>query len=193
MKFKTESIFGVILGFFLGTFFTVWYLLFDSLFSLLGHTNTINALILLVTAIGVFFHFHFAKKQREDRLWEINKDYLLRLSKSLADAIDLTESYLDRYLDHKDGVNSDEIDTKKAADINFHFREITSDFLNVYRPLLDDKLIKNIENYRIQEKEIEQAFINDMIDEFDAYDSQCAAQKELQKELLLFIKKSSGV
>lgn len=182
-----KYIVGVLTGFCL----TVWYLVFDLKFDF-DHAFTLNLIIAAATTTATAIHFDSVRKQRKDRVWEINKENLIKLSKSLADAIEVSSKLSDQEFNRMNNI-PDNTCTEGSAEVNLKFQQTISDSLNVYKPLLNSELVAAIEKYQQTEKNIEYGVEHDHINVFEAYDSQWGAQKELQKVVSRFIKEVAGI
>lgn len=182
-----KFILGVIFGFAL----TVWYLAFDLKFNF-DHVFMLNLVIAAATIIATAIHFDTVKKQRRDRVWEINKDSLITLSKAVADAIQISSKLSDREFNRMNNLPDDTC-TEGAEEINTKFQETISDSLNVYKPLLNKELINAIEKYQEAEKNIEKAYEYEQFGVFEAYEHQGSAQKELHQVVNHFIKEVAGI
>ena len=182
-----KFIIGVLLGFAL----TVWYLAFDLKFDF-DHAFTLNVIIAGSTITATAIHFDSVRKQRRDRVWEINKESLMKLSKAVADAIEISSKLSDREFNIMNNIPDDTC-TEGAAEINETFQKTISDSLNVYKPLLNSELINAIERYQEAEKNIEYAFVHEHFSVFEAYDHQWNAQKKLHKIINHFIKEVAGI
>lgn len=180
-----------ILGMLLGFALTIWYLAFDMKFDF-DHNFSVNIVIAMATIIATAIHFDSVKKQRRDRVWEINKDNLISLSKAISDGVEISSKLSDREFNRMQGI-PDDTDTEGANEINNTFRKNISHSLNVYKPLLNSELTEAIEKYQILEKSIEDDFKNDAINMFEAYDRQWAARTELHKVVSGFIKNVAGI
>ncbi len=180
-----------ILGVLSGSAIAVWYLVFDFKFDF-DHAFALNLVIAAATVTATAIHFDTVKKQERDRVWEINKDSLINLSKSLADAIKISSNLSDREFNKIKNI-PDESCIEDALKINNKFQKTMSDSLNVYKSLLNKELINAIEMYQDEEKRIENAFNHDEFSAFDAYNHQCSAQKKLQKVVNYFIKEVAGI
>ena len=178
---------NLVISFIFGVFITIWYLVLDFTFSF-DHAMAINIIIAAATIIATTIHFDSVRAQRKDRLWEINKDSILRLSKVLADAIDISSKYCDSTMGIPVGNSLD-----KSAEIGKAFEDALSDSLNVYKPLLSEELILAIEEYQKEEQMISKAWHSDEYTTYDAYENQLASRKKLQVVVLKFIKDVSGV
>lgn len=182
-----KFILGVLSGFTL----TVWYLAFDLKFNF-DHSFTLNLIIAAATITATAIHFDSTRKQRKDRVWEINKESLIELSKALADSIEVSSKISEREFNKMNNIPDDTC-TKGSAEVNYKFQKTISDSLNVYKPLLNSELISAIEKYQQAEKNIEYAFEHEKFSVFEAYDNQWGAQKELQKVVSRFIKEVAGI
>jgi hypothetical protein len=182
----------LILGMLLGFTLTIWYLVFDMKFDF-DHSFSVNIVIAMATVTATSIHFDSVRKQRKDRVWEINKESLINLSKAISGAIEISLKLSDREFNNMQGILPDDTDTEGAKEINDTFKKTISDSLNVYKPLLNSELTDAIEKYQKAEKSIEEDFNHDAINTFEAYDRQWAEQKELHKVVSSFIKDVAGI
>jgi hypothetical protein len=182
-----KFILGVLFGFTL----TVWYLVFDFSFDF-DHAFTLNLVIAAATITATSIHFDTVQKQKRDRVWEINKESLINLSKVLSDAIKISSDLSEREFNRMNNIPDDTC-TKGAAEINEKFQKTISDSLNVYKPLLNKELIDEIEKYQETEKRIGEAYEHDEFGVFEAYEHQWGAQKKLHKVVNHFIKEVAGI
>jgi MFS superfamily sulfate permease-like transporter len=81
------------LGIMIGIFISIWYLVFDFSFNF-DHAITVNVMIAVTTMIATAIHFDSVRHQRKDRLWEINKESLLKLSKAISDSMNVYKPLL---------------------------------------------------------------------------------------------------
>ncbi len=182
-----KFILGVLTGFSL----TIWYLVFDMKFDI-DHNFTVNVVIAMATVTATAIHFDSVRKQRQDRVWEINKENLINLSKAISDAIEISSKLSDREFNNMQGI-PDDTNTDGEKEINDTFRKTISESLNVYKPLLNTELTGAIAKYQKSEKSIEDDFNRDFISTFEAYDRQWGAQKALHKIVSSFIKEVAGI
>lgn len=189
-KIKAYMI-NLILGILLGFTLTIWYLVFDMQLNF-DHIFSVNIVIAMASVTATAIHFDSVRRQRKDRVWEINKENLINLSKAISDAIEISSKLSEREFNNMQGI-PDDTDTDGAKEINDTFRKTISHSLNVYKPLLNSELTDAIEKYQKEEKSIEEDFNHDAIRSFEAYDRQWAAQKELHKVVSSFIKGVAGI
>lgn len=180
-----------VLGLLCGVTATIWYLAFDFEFNF-DHAITVNFSIAAATITATVIHFDSVRKQRKDRLWEINKDSLLKLSKAISDAVDMSGRLADNHFYQEQGI-PEHVNTDGAEIVRAKLVETLSDSLYVYKPLLSPELISSIDEYQLTEKKIDESFNDDAISIYEAYDMQWAAQKKLQNVIAQFIKQVSGV
>ncbi|WP_139705090.1 hypothetical protein [Aeromonas hydrophila] len=180
-----------VLGFLFGIAATIWYLVFDFDFNF-DHAITVNFSIAAATITATVIHFDSVRKQRKDRLWEINKDSLLKLSKAISDAVDMSGKLFDSHFNQEQGI-PDDVNTDDSDIVHAKLKEALSDSLYVYKPLLSPELISSIEAYQDTQKKIAESYNNNYIPILSAYDQQWAAQKKLQNVIAQFIKQVSGV
>lgn len=180
-----------VLGFLFGVAATIWYLVFDFDFNF-DHAITVNFSIAAATLTATAIHFDSVRKQRKDRLWEINKDSLLKLSKAISDAVDMSGRLADSHFNQEQGI-PEHVNTDGSEIVRAKLEEALSDSLYVYKPLLNQALISSIEEYQETEKKIRESYKYDEFSIFEAYDKQWAAQRKLQDVISQFIKQVSGV
>ncbi|ELI6431873.1 hypothetical protein RRM65_001611 [Aeromonas salmonicida subsp. salmonicida] len=180
-----------VLGLLCGVTATIWYLVFDFSFDF-DHAITVNLSIAAATIIATAIHFDSVHKQRKDRLWEINKDSLLKLSKAISDAVDMSGRLADSHLNQEQGI-PERVNTDGSNIVHAKLKEVLSDSLYVYKPLLSPALILSIEAYQDEQKKIAEDYNHDELSIFEAYDKQWDAQKKLQGVISTFIKQVSGV
>jgi len=184
-----------VLSFVLGVFITTWYLVFDLSFNF-DRAMTSNIVIAAATAVAAAIYFDSARNQRKDRLWEINKDSLLRLYKDLADTIAISSTHSIREVSASESSDeqsiSDDVATGGEREICQKFNEMAADFLNLHKPLLSSDLILALEEYQAAEAQIKTKFEFDAEFKFKGQSEQLIAQKALQVVLAKFIQNVSG-
>ena len=185
--FMVKVVTGAVIGFTAA----VWFLALDSKYNY-DSAIAVNIVIAVATIYAVVIHYDSVRKQRRDRVWEINKDNLLSLSKTLSDSISINSKLSEQEFCKMQGI-PDETCTDGAYEINTAFQQSLSDSLNVYKPLLNEELITAIEKYQTAEKLIEEDYNCDAIVVFEAYERQWSIQKELHQTVSAFIKKVAGI
>ncbi|MBB1378058.1 hypothetical protein [Pseudoalteromonas sp. SR43-2] len=188
--FNFQFLIGSIVGFFIA------FVLFVSL--LLTDVNldvgvATNIFIALATAVATAIHYSSIQKQRKDRIWEMNKTVLLDLSHSLSLVIQASYYYQQlEYAKHKVEDESTEMD-RPNPNVFKDFKEKQEYAINVYKTLMDKKLISSIQKAKEVNENIDKAVNENVIDYIPAYDRSIRANKELQKKLEEFMAEMSGV
>lgn len=127
----------IVTGAVIGFTMAFWFLALDSKYNF-NSAIAINIVIAVATIFAVAIHFDSVRKQRRDRVWEINKDNLLNLSKALSDSININSKLSEQEFNKMQGI-PDETCTDGAYEINNAFQQSLSVSLNVYKPLLLNK------------------------------------------------------
>jgi hypothetical protein len=146
-----------------------------------------NIIIAAATVIATLIHFDSQKKQRIDRIWEMNKGVLLDLTHSLSEAIEATETEI-----HNRHCHPAEVVSLKNHDWN-KLKEKANYVLNVYGPLINAELLSSINHHKQMNSNIHLQVDHDEIDTLTAYEIMLKEHKKLYDELLSFISKISGV
>ncbi|PSW59895.1 hypothetical protein C0W54_18155 [Photobacterium kishitanii] len=182
------------LGIAFGIFMTIWYLVFDFSFNF-DHAITVNVMIAVATMIAAAIHFDSVRHQRKDRLWEINKESLLKLSKAISDSVEMTSKFQDDEFYRMHGIEDKvkDINTDGYQEVFKQFEETISDSINVYKPLLSSIVIEAIEEYQQSEKNIIILYDSEEYTEFQVYEDRLFIQKKLQKVVLNYIKQASRI
>ncbi|TNY94272.1 hypothetical protein CGK58_24740, partial [Vibrio parahaemolyticus] len=81
---------NLVLGVLLGFCLTIWYVAIDLRFGFDSNVS-INVVIAIATVIATAIHFDSQRKQRKDRIWDMNKNVLLDLAHALSEVIEATE------------------------------------------------------------------------------------------------------
>jgi hypothetical protein len=174
---------GTIIGFFVAMVSLSLFLVSDIKFDM---TVVSNIVIAVGTAIAAIIHYDSVKKQRKDRIWEINKDVLLDLLGLVSHAIEETEFALDPQYAHEIGHNPDSRVWSKL-------KSQTNLALNVYGSLMSNELVNHIEQSKKIDEEIhDEVFFADL-DNQEAYERSLKNRKTLQLKLKEFISEMSGV
>lgn len=146
-----------------------------------------NIIIAAATVVAAAIHFDSQRKQRIDRIWDINKGVLLDLTHSLSEAIEATEIELQNCYSYHD----EQIETKpyvwKSLDEKINY------MLNVYGPLVSPELMSSINHHKQVSNEISRQVNQEDLDTSTAYETILEEYKALHKKLLSFISKISGV
>ncbi|MGB0944147.1 MAG: hypothetical protein ACPGUE_17190 [Marinomonas sp.] len=155
-------------------------------------TNVVIAVSTATAATAAIIHFDSIRKQRKDRIWEINKTHLLEMSKSLFNVIEITRSEMEFEFE-----KIQEISSEKPKDDHSEkykkFSESLHDLLNVYEPMLSDEIPKAIKVYLDKIESINLDYHNNRITNlFEVYDNVLFHQMELHKVLSDYIKNLAG-
>ena len=154
-----------------------------------------TVVIAAATVIAAYIHHSSIEQQRKDRVWEINKDNLLKLSKAVSDSIIISEEISESTFNDSQGIIdlTDKTSIEAKKEIKEKFQETMLDSLNVYKPLLNSELIIAIEKYQMQEEGIRIGFDGDAYTTYEACDLHLAILKELHAVICAFIKDVSGI
>ena len=128
---------GVVVGLVFALVTFPFVIAFDITISLTVITNIIIA---TATVVATTIHFDSQRKQRADRLWDINKNVLLELAHCLQDAIEATEAEIHNCYSHPEEHIAIKASAWKNLDEKINYA------LNVYRPLMNEGLIASINN-----------------------------------------------
>ena len=189
-----ESVFNFAMGIILGTFISFVLLVFILISNIdVDMALITNIVIASATVVATAIHLDSTKKQRRDRIWEINKDMLLNLAHSLSLVIHASEYYSEIEFNRQREINEPPRGRKPKEDVYENFHNNQEQVLNVYRTLMNKKLILSIEASKKKNDDIFEALDHDAIDVEDAYDASIVSYKELQNNLNTFITEISGV
>lgn len=149
------------------------------------HFNTnisVNIIIAIATSIATVIHWDSIKKQRKDRVWDINKDILLDLAHELSIEIKQTEKYIDS-----------ELSGSEVEPVNCLLAEKIERAINVYRPLISESFFKELKEYKSINEQIHHAVFEEGLDNMEAYEESLEASKKLYKNILKIIEIASGI
>ncbi len=187
------SVIKFILGILLGFALTIWYVAFDLNYDFDSNV-AVNIVIASSTAIAAAIHFDAVRKQRKDRIWEINKNHLLGLLESLSEVIELTSELADFELEVQQGIANSADRPNDSTDKYRKLSKHLNDALNVYEPLLSDEVLIAIEKYKKANKAVDEAFEQDHITSlFEVYDNIYGNQKNLHSAISKHVKQLAGV
>lgn len=146
-----------------------------------------NIFIAAATLTATWIHFDSQKKQRIDRIWEMNKGVLLDLTHSLSEAIEATETEI-----HNRHCHPEEQVTLKNHDWS-KLKEKTNYVLNVYGPLIGAELLASINHHKQISSNIHHQVFYEDLETVTAYEIILEEHRKLYEQLLFFISKISGV
>ena len=137
---------GMLIGTFLAFILLASILIFQFQLDMMLITNIVIA---FSTGTAAIIHWDSVKKQRKDRLWEINKDVLIGLAHSLSLVLKALEYYLEneqiRNHPERDESEIDEFQREKPEPNVFITFNLNQDYaLTVYRSLMEKELIRSI-------------------------------------------------
>ena len=186
--------FNFIMGVILGTFisFVLFVIILVSNFNFDAALIT-NIVIASATVVATAIHFDSIRKQRIDRVWEINKDMLLSFAHSLSLVIHASEYHAEEVYNRMREIHEPPRGREPEKNVYQSFYSIQEQVLNVYRTLMDKELIDNIQSSKESNEYIHEALDHDAIDIEDAYDKSIQEYKKLQNSLNIFITRMSGV
>ncbi|XNH21380.1 hypothetical protein BCV28_02045 [Vibrio cyclitrophicus] len=180
-----------IIGCFLGFALTIWYVALDLNYDL-DSALAVNIAIATATIFAAAIHFDSVRKQELDRIWEINKDTLLALSKALSDVIDETR---DAIVYERVSVVQylEEVVPSSNQKVYSRLNENLTYMLNVHKPLLPKSLLKAVARLHTQDKLITQQVNEEDLNHEEAYKSMLVNYQMVHLELNKFISKVAGV
>ena len=176
----------IILGIIIGGTLSIGYFIFSSNFSFDSNIS-VNIVIALATCTATAIHFDSTRKHRRDRVWDINKSILLDLTHALSDVIKETEISI---------TEEHELNPAPRENMGYVYKTLDEKIdyaLNVYRPLMNSSLIKDLENHKSIHDIITYEVNNDEIDHLDAYTKSLIEYHNLHEKLVKFIATISGV
>lgn len=180
--------FNISLGATGGFFFAIALFAFVSAFDVKIDLNIFTNLVIAVaTIVATLIHYDSQRKQRTDRIWDINKGILLDLTHALSKAIEATEIEIQNAYSYP----SEEISSKKH-DWN-ELDEKINYVLNVYSPLIDADLKSALNRHKKTANQISWCVDHEDLDSSSAYEEMLREHTELYEKLLSFIAKISGV
>lgn len=180
--------FKFLLGSLVGLFFSM--ILFSTLtiFDMeIDMSVVTNIIIAAATVVATAIHFDSQRKQRIDRIWDINKGVILDLMHSLSEVIEATEIEIQNCHSHHD----EKIETKPY--VWLHLDEEIKYMLNVYGLLVSPELLSSINHHKQVNSEISRQVHQEDLDTSTAYETMLQEHKKLYEKLLSFIAKISGV
>ena len=152
---------------------------------------SVNVVVAIATCIATAIHYDSVKKQRKDRVWEINKSILLDLTKALNAAIKETELQIEEM--HQEFTTSLERRNQSRANIYDSLKEKIDECLNVYQSLMSKKLLLSIETLNNIDNETNHQVHHEDLDVLSANETMLSSYKVLHNELIIFIAKISGI
>jgi len=147
-----------------------------------------NIIIAIATVVATAIHFDSQRKLRKDRIWDINKDLLLDLVYLLDGAIKATRAEI-----HNSHIHHSESEIKVDWSVSKNLDKKISYALNVYKPLMDEKLISSISSFKQVDNRIEREVLEEDLDHFDAYTQLLSEYESLYENLQQFIVDLSGI
>jgi hypothetical protein len=152
-----------------------------------------NLVIAAAAVIAVLLHNSALKHQRNERIWGIKKEILLKLSHTLSEVMDTTSKRYDEAFNSAQGLDTQNDTEEETGDQFSNFSKGIRECLFVYRPLLDRELIEAIEQYEKTDARLEQDVNESALNVHEAYEKMYVAQKELHEKLSEIIKSTAGI
>lgn len=180
--------FKFLLGALVGLFFSMMIFSAFTTFDMeIDMSVVTNIIIAAATVVATAIHFDSQRKQKIDRIWDINKGVILDLTHSLFEAIEATEIEIQNFYGHHD----EKIDNKPYV---WHdLDEKINYMLSVYSPLVSPELLSLINHHKQVNSEISRLVHQEDLDTYTAYETMLQEHKKLYEKLLSFIAKISGV
>ena len=175
-----------ILGIIIGLLISIGYFIFSSKLNFNSNIS-VNIVIALATCTATAIHFDSIRKQRKDRVWDINKSILLDLTHALTEVIKETEIAIEDIHDHTSPPRENKGYVYKSLDEKIDYA------LNVYKPLMNAALTNDLENHKSTHNKITYEVNNEELDHLDAYERSLVEYRDLHKKLIKFIAKTSGI
>lgn len=186
----------ILLGFIIGFFFAL--MIFAMIMGNgieLDMTVITNIVIATATTTAVFIQIDSSKKQKQARVWEINKEILLNLAYSLSEVINLTEKRIS-LLESRTYFNAEESEQIDKSQNSKIYKKLTNNIdliLNVYSSIVDKSLINKLHSLKDKQKEIAELYNIDALSDLDAYEEVLNSYTSLQITLQAFIGKIAGL
>ncbi|MGM8932821.1 hypothetical protein [Salinicola halophyticus] len=185
LKFTAGLILGVAVG--LSGVYTYYCLGFE--FDL---SHATNITIAVATLFAVSIHFDAQRTAKKNRIWDTNKEMLLDLVHSLSKAMNATDIEIENELKHQAGQGSTELSEREISSFDGLDRKIDY-VLSVYSPLMDSKLVADIETFKSESDEFTREALNDEISNLEAYEEILGKYKSLCGKLIKFVGRVSGI
>lgn len=148
-----------------------------------------NIIIAIATVVATAIHFDSQRKLRKDRIWDINKDLLLDLAFSLSEAIKATKIEIGNLRRNLRYDEEEEVNSNSFSDISKKIDYA----LNVYRPLMNNELVRCCENFQNEEQKIAKQVNSNVIGDEEAYEMLLKEYEVTYKAIQDFIFIISGV
>lgn len=201
MKLDYKFVYGykmllILLGFFIGFFFALM-----SFAIIMGNgivvdmTVVTNIVIATATTTAVFIQIDSSKKQKQARVWEINKEILLNLAHSLSAVINLTEKRIS-LIESRTYFRTEESEKIDESQNSKIYEKLTNNIdliLNVYSSIVDKSLINKLHSLKDKQQEIAELYNIDALSDLDAYEEVLNSYTSLQITLQAFIGRIAGL
>ena len=180
---------GVILGIAVGLCGVYVYCCLDFDFDL---SHATNITIAVATLFAVLIHFDAHRTAKKNRIWDTNKEILLDLVHSLSRAINAADLEIAHEMKNQTGqgfADLAESDVRIFDDLDRKVDYV----LGVYGPLMDPKLMADVEKLKSESHEVTRQAVNHEVSNLDAYEEMAGKYKELYGKLIKFVGKISGI
>ncbi|WP_038247092.1 hypothetical protein [Ghiorsea bivora] len=175
-----------VFGMFIGALISICYFILSPEFDFDSNLS-VNFIIAFATCTATAIHFDSIKKQRRDRIWDINKSILLDLTHALSEVIKETELAIDDELDYKSPPRENRGHVFRSLEEKIDYA------LNVYKPLMNTELANNLKDHKAFSDKITEEVNYAHLDHIDAYEAMLKEYKSLYGKLINFIASISGV
>ena len=142
-----------------------------------------NIVIALATVAAVLITRQQHIFQKNNRIWDAKKEPLLDLSKTISDALRISEQLMDEAFEGMQNIPITKPTGKSETKI---FRELDTKLrhtIEAYAPIISNSLIATLNEHLKSQKTIEQAYDIDHLSLYEAYDSSTSALRKLLKDV----------
>ncbi|VFQ47385.1 hypothetical protein [Desulfoluna butyratoxydans] len=149
---------------------------------------SVNIVIAIATCVATAIHYDSIRKQRRDRVWDMNKSIIIDLVHALSKVIEEIEITLDNDASQK---------TDIVRDLNPELYRVLDEKIDnaliVYKPLIGESLTNKLSKYKKDSCNITAQVFEEQFDIIEAYEKLLVSSKELYVSMLGLIEKLSGV
>ena len=155
--------------------------------------QTMTSITIAFTAVVAMLINYFAiQNQKEARFWDVNKDILIKVSKTLSELMTQTSKLTDNAFAHIQDIPEEHTFTPDDS-IHKKFETYLDRTVDVYGLILNDEIITAVNKYKKTSSNISYAYSIRECNDFEFYDALYTAQTELLKVLNMVIKKYANI